>query len=304
MKKSTLERWLLPILFVLWRHLYDGVNDVVESFGVVVVVVPPIHAIRRSTIRSTSCVSQTTQLHAEKERLTFAVHIHATSEPMTNVTIYELGQFLSTRTCRDFFLSAGGKTECSEESPISSELEDMWNAECQSHYDPTMALEQGDALVKSQGTVQFPGLKMVNANYCGVKIRSKNDLPYYEIILVGERRNVYGAPPIVWLFNALTGHSSEKGVLRAPSGKVQSVLSVVEQEAGPCFCFDCNAEIIVEFPKTMMKILPISKEKMEEQGTASVKKAIEKDILSALSSVNQVYFDEVNADPGQTVVNQ
>jgi hypothetical protein len=151
--------------------------------------------------------------------------------------------------------------------------------------------------VKSESTVQFPGLKMVNLVYSGVKARSKDDLPYYDIILVGERKRVFGAPPIVWLYNSLTGHSAEKeGVLRSPSARVQSVISVTDKEFGPCFCFDCNVVIVVEFPKAVMKFLPFSKEKMEEQGTASVRKAVEKDIVNALDSINKVYFDWLTAD--------
>jgi hypothetical protein len=219
------------------------------------------------------------------------VSINATSDPLEGVTVDEIGRFLSTTTCRDVFLSAGGKTQCMEE-PMTSEFAQLWEAECQSHYGSNMLLESGDSLVQSESTVQFPGLKMVNIVYSGVKARSKDNLPYYDIILVGERRRVFGASPIVWLFNKLTGHTSEKeDALRPPSARVQSVISVKDGDFGPFFSFDCNVEIVVEFPKAVIKFSPFSKEKMEEQGTASVRKAIEKDVLDALNSVNKVYLN-------------
>ena len=248
--------------------------------------------------------SSVTARHAETERLTFAVDILATADPLVNVTIDELGKFLVTTTCRDCLMSAGGKTQCIEE-PISTELQQMWEAECESYYGPEMLPNSGDALVKSESTVQFPGLKMVNVVYSGVKTRSKDNLPFLNIILVAERKRVFGAPPIVWLFNKMTGHSKEKeDVLVSPSARVQSVVSVIGDEIGPRISFDCNAVIIVEFPKTVLKFIPASKEKMEEQGTESVKKSIEKDIRYALDCINDVCFDWVNTDKVNTVMQQ
>jgi hypothetical protein len=279
----TCER-IVTILLLLW-HLNDVLH--VESF-----IVTNINSrLTKTPSGPTKSAVTVATLHAQSERLTFAVDIIATSDPIGNVTIDDLGKFLSTTTCRDVFLSAGGKTQCNEVT-ISSEMEQMWKTECLSHYGPEMLPESGDSLVKSESTIQFPGLKMVNEVYSGVKARSKKDnTPCYDIILVAERKRVVGAPPIVWLFNKLTGHSEEKeNAIQSPSAKVQSVVSVLDNELGPCFCFDCNAEIVVELPKAVMKFLPASKEKMEEQGTASIKKAIEKDIQNALDSVNEVYF--------------
>ncbi len=289
MKGSACNR-MITTLQVLC-HLY-GFH--VESF-----IAPTINTRLINTYYGPTKSSVTTR-HAETERLTFAVDILATSDPLGNVTIDELRNFLSTTTCRDCFLSAGGKTQCNEE-PISTELQQLWEAGCESYYGPEMLPNSGDALVKSESTVQFPGLKMVNVVYSGVKARSKDNLPYLSIILVAERKRVFGAPPIVWLFNKMTGHSKEKeDVLLSPSARVQSVVSVVDNELGPCFRFDCNAEIIVEFPKAVMKFIPASKDKIEEQGTEAVKKSIEKDIRYALECINDVYFDWVNADKVNT----
>ena len=283
MQMKTMYRQTTAILLVLILCYCDNV----ESY-----FVPVVNSrISKQAVVCRSTRSDATITTTENEKLKFAVNITATSDPIENVTVNQLGQFLLTTICRDVFLSAGGKTQCIEES-ISMEFEQLWTAECQSHYGPEMLLESGDALVKSESAVQFPALKMVNVVYSGVKARSKGNLPYYDIILIGERKRVFGAPPIVWLFNKLTGHSAEKeDLLRPPSARVQSTISVEDKELGPCFCFDCSAEIVVEFPKALMKFAPVSKEKMEEQGTVAVRKAIEKDIFQALNSVNKVYVD-------------
>jgi hypothetical protein len=232
------------------------------------------------------------RLYAEKESLKFVVHIEATSDPIENITTTELGNFLATTQCRDHFLSSGGTNQCIEE-PITTELVQMWNDECESHYGPNLCFRTGDIIVAGESTIEFPGLKMVSLVYSGVKLQSSMNLPYYDLILIAEKKKVFGAPPIVWIYNKLTGHSAEKeGVLQPPSAKIQSILSVLELECGStCFNFDCKAEITVEFPKVIMKILPSSKENMEEQGTASVKKALEKSIGKALRNVNDIVHE-------------
>jgi hypothetical protein len=232
------------------------------------------------------------RLYAEKETLKFVANIVASSSPLATVTKYDLNNFLKTTTCRDHFLSAGGTTNCIEEI-LTSELQQFWSDECFSHYGLDLLPGVGDTIVASESIVRFPGLKMVNTVYSGVKLVVAGDIsPSYQIILVAEKKRVVGAPPVVWLFNQLTGHSSElEDIIRPPSARVQSSIFTTDTESGPCFTFDCRAEIIITFPKLLVKILPTTKEKMEEQGTASVKKTIEHDISKATKTVNEVFYE-------------
>ena len=230
------------------------------------------------------------RLSAEKETLKFVANIKTTSEPLESVTIHDLSEFLTTTTCRNLFLSAGGTAKC-DEVGLTPELEQIWRDLCET-YELDHLPAEGDAVVSSDSVLQFPGLKMVNHVYTGVKLNLCKSLPFYEFLLIGERRQVFGLPPVVWIFNQLTGNSADnEEIVKQPSGKVLSILTISDTGENPCFSFDCSAEIKVEFPKFLVKILPASKEKMEEQGTASVKKAIENDIYKAVNSVNDAFFD-------------
>jgi hypothetical protein len=234
-------------------------------------------------------------LHAEKESLKFVANIVTTSNPIANASAAELRNFLTTNQCRDHFLSAGGTTRCNDE-PITAELVKMWNDECLSHYGPNLCFHDGDAIVAGESIIEFPGLKMVNLVYSGVKLQSSTSTPFYDLLLIAEKKKVFGSPPVVWIYNKLTGHSAEiEDIIRPPSAKVQSILSIAENECGSYFNFDCKAEITVEFPKVVLKLLPASKEKMEEKGTASVKIALEKSINKAINNIDSVVNDWMNS---------
>lgn len=52
-------------------------------------------------------------------------------------------------------------------------------------------------------------------------------------------------------------------------------------------------EVDVSFPKVLLRILPVSKEKAEEQGSQSILKTIEKDSGPALESFKDAYLEYV-----------
>jgi hypothetical protein len=230
------------------------------------------------------------RLSAEKETLNFIANIETASTPLDSVSTDVLAEFLKTTVCRNHFLSAGGTSKCVE-IDWTTELEDLWRGTCARFCLDTLPCE-GDAIVVGETCLQFPGLKLVNNVYTGVKLVEGDNLPSYSFLLIGERRQVYGPPPLVWLFNQMTGNSAEEDNVVKPSNtRVLSILSISDASNSPCFTFVCNAEVIVEFPKFLLKILPASKEKIEEQGTASIKKAIERDISKAVNTVNDAFFE-------------
>lgn len=229
------------------------------------------------------------RLSAEKETLNFSASIETSSTPLDTVSLDVLAEFLKTTLCRDHFLSAGGTSKCIEVD-LTPELVELWR-ECSLRYGLDLLPGEGDAIVLGESCLQLPGLRMVNNVFTGVKLVVGNNMPFYEFLLIGERRQVYGPPPLVWLFNQMTGNSAEsEDVVKPTTTKVLSILSITDASDNPCFTFECNAEVIVEFPKFLLKILPASKEKMEEQGAASIKKAIERDINKAVSTVNDAFL--------------
>jgi hypothetical protein len=62
-----------------------------------------------------------------------------------------------------------------------------------------------------------------------------------------------------------------------------------EDESSVVFAIDSSLDIAVKFPSLLLKILPVSKEKAEEQGSASVAKTLMNDTGAALQRISDSY---------------
>ena len=146
----------------------------------------------------------------------------------------------------------------------------------------------------------------------------------YHSVLIAEQRHVTGPAPLVWLYNQLTGGERQRIKQQQPpatnassqngesdrrrngsstgeaSGYAVSRIYLTkdqppQQQESPGeysyykIGFDCTVEVLVQFPRFLLKIMPVSREKMEQQGSLSVKKAVEKDILHAIESTTMAF---------------
>jgi hypothetical protein len=222
-----------------------------------------------------------TVIFAAKERLVFPASIVETTAPLDSASAKEIEAFFTS------FLSAGGTTKVTEQER-TPQLDEFWVQCCDEYYGEASLPEGDDTVVASETSIQFPGLKMTNLVYCGVKLfmgkeAADNCLPYYETVLIAQKQTVRGAPPVVWIFNQLTGSSPSNGHSKTRIS-LQRTLNG-EYTIG----VDCKIEIAVEFPRLLLKILPASKEKVEEQGGVAVQKAVSKDIGKCVDGINDTF---------------
>lgn len=226
----------------------------------------------------------------EKETLNFEAILSVTSGPLGTEKKDELIAWMNSKQCRNHFLSAGGSRKLSEDS-LTPELEQLWKDACDVFYGVDCLPEKGDAVVVSETVIAFPGLMLENSVYSGIKLLKKGNFPAYQTVLIAEKQRVYGLAPVVWIFNQLTGNSAKKDdQFGPPSGKAKSMISIIEEKASFCVHFDCVVQVEVKFPKVLVKIMPMSKEKMEQQGSASVTKAVEKDVAKAVQSAIDAFL--------------
>jgi len=141
-----------------------------------------------------------------------------------------------------------------------------------------------------------------------------NEWPEYEFIMIGERRSVQGPKPLVWIYNQLTGGGGNKknsdnqkakgngdtddmrdASFNPSSTSARSLVSVVKQgddddgDAAYAFTFDLEMQIRLEFPKALVRILPTSKERMEEQGSAAVLSSVKGDVVAAIAAAREAF---------------
>ena len=213
------------------------------------------------------------------------------SDEIPNASIKDLADFVGLEESRDLMFSAGG-TRPIRIHPKTPELLEFWKENCRECYGPEAEPAEEDILLVSSTLLQFPGLKMTNNVMNGVKTvaTSKDNLVEYRAYLVAEMQETKGAPPVVWLYNKLTGADKRpKGQFCRSQAMGRSWISVVPKGKGYALKWDVQLNVKVEFPSALLKILPTSVEKMEEQGGSSVRKAVQTDVDLAASKVLEAF---------------
>jgi len=241
----------------------------------------------------------TEEKHAKKESLIFSAIANMSTEPLPSGTSKEdVALFLQQPENRNLLLSSGGSRPV-EEMPLSPELESLWKELCQKEYGLENLPSPGDVVLACDSIAKFPGLKMVTTTISGVKYsETKTGYPQYSFFLIGEKQSISGLPPVVYMFNKLTG-MNKKGDSLKPSGVAASIVSLQEtagdDDENLVINFDANIKITVEFPAFLLKILPVSKEKAEEQGSASILKSVKPSLDQSLTGVYDAFLDHQKA---------
>jgi hypothetical protein len=243
-------------------------------------------------IFSTTRPSTALQLAANQETLTFSVDYTLTSEPIPVERKQDFPEFFKTNEVCLSLLSSGGKRRV-EEGTLSPVFEGYWDDICQK----TQSLSQRTSdsrLFLTDTDSKFPGLTLFSTvcNGCNL-VRDGAGRAKYEFLLLAEKQSVSGAAPVVWLFNKLTGRSKEnQDDFLKTTNEIKSSASIVDSGDSVALQFEVDAKIYVVFPKTLLNILPTSKEKMEEQGSASMRSAIVRDVDNAVAGVVCTFLEQ------------
>ena len=119
--------------------------------------------------------------------------------------------------------------------------------------------------------------------------------PEYQLVFIKDSPIVKGPSVLVWIYNQLTGSNKptkDDGTEKEQTVRAFSRFSYEAAPDGKSFVFSVQSklEVIVKFPSLLLKIMPVSKEKAEEQGSESVLKAMGKDIEAVLPKVRKYYL--------------
>lgn len=194
--------------------------------------------------------------------------------------------------------------------PYSSKLMQAWAAASKGFViDPDVVIAKDDNsydVVEVSTKIDFPGLKLTTINTIGVKTvlpemaqpieqqqrQTSEDIfgMRYEFTLLDSVFRPEGNAPIVWLFNKLIGTSSDNGVTDEPIEPATSSFTTyyVEPATGPSdpdkivFVSDSNLVTCIEFPSFLIRVLPVSLQKMEEQGSKAMQTTLDKEIGPSL----------------------
>lgn len=229
-------------------------------------------------------------LHAEtpKETLQFGKELTFTSDSL-DAKVEDVAEFFRRKECLDLILGAGS-TRPIKEMTATPQLKKMWREACD-HFESASPPEDGDRILSTDTVLSLPGMTLITTVINGVKfLEDGKGLPMYETVLIADKRTASGPAPIVWIYNQLTGDGKVKdGEYSPPQARVISRASITEKNGQPAFKVQVVFRIVVEFPAILVRILPTSKAKMEEQGINSISKGIAKDVDLSLAALPKAF---------------
>jgi len=146
-----------------------------------------------------------------------------------------------------------------------------------------------DEIVQVQTMMQFPGLRATASSVLGTRLISIQDtFPEYQFTLLNSYNKAEGLPPAVWMYNLLTGNNTKK----KKDNLTSSYSTVSIQRRGNEYVFTTNAELQVniKFPSKLLKIIPLSKDTLEERGSLAIQKELEKQVGPNLERFRSAYI--------------
>jgi hypothetical protein len=246
---------------------------------------------RSVEVRESTVVEESVDLEAIEEEdakctLQFRADINTESNVLSYSSKDEVQAFFTCPNNRNLFITAGGKREY-QKLEISPDILADWARICASEGN-TIPNASDEVFTVKTGGMSFPGLTLETRATMGIKLVEMESGPTYEVTLIGDDRKVKGLPPVVYIFNRLTGGGSGSG----SSNNISTTKIICEfdtENSNVIFKTSTQFIINVRFPSILMKIIPTSKEKAEEQGSQAITKAVGKDIETSMVAFEKAY---------------
>lgn len=145
--------------------------------------------------------------------------------------------------------------------------------------------------------MKFPGMTLKSVTTIGCKLilppnyeKGENEGDFldmkYEFTLLDSELQPEGSKPTVWLFKKLTNAGGKGGKDDGQQANTSSFTSFsIDSTSNPdeiVLTSDATLQVRVEFPSFLVRLIPVSIEKMEEQGSHAMQSTIEKELSPAL----------------------
>lgn len=241
------------------------------------------------------------------------------SQNSTEISL-SLHDFFKSKEHRDFLLIGSGnmkvmKKESSPRNICTTRLNALWEKEAsfftksgieESNED----VERVDLLIETSFLVfvlnasAILGVKLTKDGECEeVFTDGKVHSPEFQFLLLTENFAADGPPPLVWIFDQLTGRYREKSSLvdkTNDSHIIHTFLRVWASDSKSIqgdiradrivFKACCRAEVEINFPPVLLQILPVAKEIIEKEGNVALKRSMERDIVPGVNKFRDAYI--------------
>lgn len=174
----------------------------------------------------------------------------------------------------------------------------------------------GDAILRvTTSGIHFPGLTLKTVATVGCKkvLDDSTNTASLQITLIRDELHAEGPPPLLWVFQQLTGtgKQNKSGVFpptpfsllrgntnqdvsqerRTHSTNIITAECTTDKDsaASIVFCSVAQLSISVSFPSILLRILPVSKQMAESQGSEAINRVVSRDIGPSLEALKKQF---------------
>ena len=252
---------------------------------------------RRATRRRYSVIEK-----QDPSALTFSGSIVKTSRPLVPIEDKQrLIDFFKTTRARDtLFVSDSRPVPV---NPISPKLFREWQLETQKLGVNLPIREEGSTQTVMQlcsEGISFSGLHVETTVNCGAKLIDycpDTGLPAYEFTMINDRTSARGPRPLMWIYNQVMGFVSNKNKAQSKTTTSLCRIALVEVKGGIAIDFESSFQVKVNFPPFLLRILPVSKSRAEQQGSSAVSRFVQKGVVDSVQRFEQAFADTSKLSP-------
>eukprot|EP00978_Attheya_sp_CCMP212_P018490 scaffold50625_cov46-Attheya_sp.AAC.2 len=205
--------------------------------------------------------------------------------------------FFDSEVNRNLLLAGSGKTLISSHES-TPDLMVRWKEEARKA--GAAEPNERDRMIRAVTPgIKFPGLTIKSVAILGTKIVQSDASPYpsYQCIMVGDTTEPEGLPPLVWVYNKLTGGQQGIDTTKTQSARSFNSFCVKHNtENLDEFFFESEVMLQVDlnFPPVLLKLIPGDKAIAEEKGTAAIMKTLNDDIPSGIANFREAYIKSLS----------
>ena len=247
---------------------------------------------------------------SDPSALTFSGQIVKTSRPLVSSQSHEdrarlIDFFKSTEARNTLFVSDAPPVPI---DPVSPSVFAAWQAETQRLGAARPERSEHDTQTVMQlcsNGISFSGLVVETTVLCGAKLiescEDNHGLPAYEFTMIQDSTHARGPRLLMWIYNQVMGLVSKNSNSNKNQKTTTSIcrISLVEQEdhQGLGIHFESSFQVQMKLPSFLLKVLPVSKSRAEQQGSSAVTGFVQKGVVDSLHRFEKTFYQSLSVAP-------
>ena len=189
--------------------------------------------------------------------------------------------------------------------PVSPDIFHAWQAETQRLGAAMPQRSERDTQTVMQlcsNGISFSGLVVETTVICGAKLvhdgseTHNHGLPAYEFTMITDRTQARGPKLLMAIYNKIMGLVSQKEHQKKTTTSICRI-SLVELDDGVGIDFESSFQVQVKLPSFILKIMPVSKNRAEMQGSSAVTRFVEKGVMESLQRFERTFYESAGIRP-------